>query len=260
VKSSVVHIRMPPDPVKSSAPVRLMCRSSDKACHIAMVVDWMDDAGQTHHWNSWDDALCGFYKARKLLPSTSRDIRISFETRPNKRTIRKVDRHKKCAWSKDGSNEVILLRSDGRMDDIDAAFEIRGGLLQGAHVWRAWNAANGGEPQGWEYWPNFDAEDEAPYPSTLAAADAAAPPLLPLTASSSQSSPLVQVERGMARLRASAAALCEVRQNTKQMLQAQEEQLLRQWYGVNSTRTVAAGMLLLLLWPQLPLPVWEQWL
>lgn len=223
---------------RSPPPVRLMCRSADKACQVAMLVEWSDELGEQHQWSSWDDALCGFYKARKLLPASSHDIRISFEARPPKRRLRRVDRRCKCAWDKSQAEEVMWLRRGGSRCNIDASFEIRGGVVLGAHVARAWNALNGGDPEEWEHWPGFKSDEEFQYPRTLNAADAAWPPL----AADEAQSMVLQVEGAMARLRAAAGALREVREQTRAMLQEQDAQLTKQWVGVNSTRTIAAGM------------------
>ena len=109
-------------------------RSHDKLCHVAMLVEYTDEFGNEHVWNSWEDALCGCYEAMKLLPASSTNVRVRFQQHvgPAVRPVRAVERAHGHAW-RDGQEEVCPCISN-----LDCSFETRGPPGR-CYVWRAWN-------------------------------------------------------------------------------------------------------------------------
>jgi len=207
-----------------------------------MRLQWNDDRGRAHQWDSWKDALCSCYEAVKFIPANSMDVRVSFRTMPGKHQARKVDRHRGCEWVVPESMEVISLRSpercpQGVQEGIDAVFELRGPLLH-CYLSRARNLRNEGILAAWEFWPSCPLQS-LPLPSTLEHADEAAPWPGPR---SSEGSQVLQVTHAMARLRAAAQAMLRVRQRTCEALRKLDKQLSKQWYRVNSTNSVSAGL------------------
>eukprot|EP00930_Biecheleria_cincta_P043709 TRINITY_DN29998_c0_g1_i1.p1 TRINITY_DN29998_c0_g1~~TRINITY_DN29998_c0_g1_i1.p1 ORF type:complete len:906 (+),score=175.51 TRINITY_DN29998_c0_g1_i1:23-2740(+) len=237
-------------------PLRFTLKSHDKLTQISMKISWIDDRGQEHTWNSWEDGLCGRFGATKLLPASSIDIKVRFQVQPGGRKVHEVDRHRNCAWTKQGE-EAITFRSADSEDDshsIDAFFEARGPLTH-CHIWKAWNAHNEGHPEYWECWPDFPSDRVEPPPKTLAAADLAAPwpgnrhavaPASPSSANSATSEEgedhAAYVASAMRRLCAAAEVLVDVRRETLETLEELNSKLTKQWYRVNSGNTVAAGL------------------
>eukprot|EP00927_Polykrikos_kofoidii_P047543 TRINITY_DN41759_c0_g1_i1.p1 TRINITY_DN41759_c0_g1~~TRINITY_DN41759_c0_g1_i1.p1 ORF type:complete len:1283 (+),score=164.96 TRINITY_DN41759_c0_g1_i1:113-3961(+) len=250
------------------SPLRFVLRSGDKLSQISMHIEWTDEYGQRQKWSSWEDTLCGCYGATKLLPANTTDICVSFCCQPGGKAVNKVDRHRRSAWVR-GEIELIRLRSNGRFSEqpgIDAWFEIRGPMLR-CYVCRAWNARQGVEHEAWEAWsPDFFASGRRvplSAPTTLQLADEAAPRPRPSAAvatadaacrvtacgscggdagSDELLASAKELSAATVRLRIAAEALLVVRRRTLVELKELDKQLTKQWYGVNSTQTVAAGM------------------
>jgi len=225
-------------------PLRFALQSHDKLCHVSMRLEWSDGQGEQHTWSSWGDSLCGYYAAVKFLPADSTDICVSFHCHPAGRRLHKVNRHRGCAWVQ--GDELIRLRNGGLFDPpgLDARFVVRGPLLH-CYVWRAWNARNSGVPAEWEAWASCP-PTSIPLPRTLLAADSASWPgiqsrMVPAEPGG-EGDTTEQIASAMERFRAAADAMLEVRQETLAVLNELKLQLKQQWYGVNSTNTLAAGL------------------
>lgn len=162
--------------------------------------------------------------------------------------MQKVDRRCKCKWSQ--GDEVIWLRHGERAcpEAIDAVFEVRGPLAR-CYVWRAWNFQNGGVPEDWEAWPNMALTSFPLPPKTLLMADEVA-----WRRANEKPDRAAEVAHAMARLRASAGAMMSVRLRTRAVLEELNAGLTKQWYRVNSTNTVAAGLAVASLATMVPMP------
>jgi len=210
-----------------------MMFSYDKLCHLSMELCWTDRLGQEQSWDSWTDALCGWYAAMRLLPWDSTNIRVLFKSHPGGHKLKAVDRRNHSTWKSE--DEVILLRHDLERG-VDAHFCIRGPLMR-CYVWRAWNARNGGCPEDWEHWPDCPIQPPQA-PNTIQAADRVAP----WTFSRIEQDATVVLANAMVRLRTASEYMLAVRKHTHEELQLMNKNMQKQWLGVNSTNTVAAGL------------------
>jgi len=225
--------------VAPRVPLRFTLRSYDRLCYLCMKVQWID-CGVEHTWRSWDDALCGYYQAVKLLPAHCTDIRVSFRSYPGGHHVRKVNRKKKCAW--EHGEEVISFRKDGSFEPrgLDVLFELRGSLLT-CYVHRAWNLRSD-RREDWEHWSRGGPSQEAlGVPSTLRTADMVFPSRI-VEGMQGDESAAATVAMALARLKAASKALLEVRRRTQTVLLQLNGQVGKQWYAVNSSNTVAAGL------------------
>ena len=105
------------------------------------------------------------------------------------------------------------------------------------YVWRAWNARNGGCPEDWEHWPDCPIQPPQA-PNTIQAADRVAP----WTFSRIEQDATVVLANAMVRLRTASEYMLAVRKHTHEELQLMNKNMQKQWLGVNSTNTVAAGL------------------
>jgi len=221
-------------------PLRFTLRSYDRLSQVCMKLEWLDN-GVEHAWKSWEDAMCGYYEAVKLLAPSCTDIKVSFRSMPGGHKTQKVNRQRKCAWQK--GEEIICFRMNRSFEPagIDVVFEMRGPLLH-CYIHRAWNLHNVDAPrQDWEHWPGGPQQTPLPIPSTLRSADKEfATNVFANMHSEDQVAATVSIALG--RLKASAGALLEVRRRTHSTLEDLQKRLSKQWYTVNSSNTVAAGL------------------
>eukprot|EP00929_Paragymnodinium_shiwhaense_P067508 TRINITY_DN33970_c0_g1_i1.p1 TRINITY_DN33970_c0_g1~~TRINITY_DN33970_c0_g1_i1.p1 ORF type:complete len:978 (-),score=210.18 TRINITY_DN33970_c0_g1_i1:100-3033(-) len=247
-----------PPGASTPAPLRFVLQSRDNLCYISMQIEWTDSAGERQSWDSWADALSGYYEATKILPATSSDIRVRFRAQPGGQKVCKVDRNRGCKWvAKRKEEEVVTMRTEAAPcpHGIDAWFELAGPPTR-CFLRRVWNGRNQGQPEAWECWsPAFYQSGRrvplAP-PCTLFMADQSAKPLQQQQ-QQQQGSEAVQkqmdeavaaeqVAAAMTRLRAASEALLCVRKRTLVVLRELDQQLTRQWYRVNTTQSMAAGL------------------
>lgn len=230
------------------SPVRLRMVSSDLLCKRSMQVDWDDGTGVAQSWSSWteDEApTASWYEAEKLLPAGATDIKVKFSV-PGincQKFVCMVDRHKDCSWIKVGEQhlpECITLRGNAAaaVDEVDAVFELRGGL-QVCYVFRAWNAARepGLPPEQWEHWADEASRPvQEPRCRTLEAADGAAPYF------ANFGNKRIACVCATKRVCAALQALMEVHRSTLDGLRELDASFTNQWVGVNVGNTASAGL------------------
>lgn len=231
-------------------PVRLRMICADMLCPRSMEVEWENGTGMRQHWSSWQDELCGWYEAEKLLPASATDISVCFKVRTLSTAVGavpaemfKVDRHQGHCWIKDDITgkripEVIWFRHAGTSQTppraIDAAFELCG-VGPSCYMSRAWDAGRGETeaPEPWEYWHKKSTRPKAaPLPDTLRAADEACEQILQGR----------DPHAATTRVAAAANVLQDIRRETLTKLRQINGELTTQWALVNSTNTLSAGL------------------
>eukprot|EP00450_Noctiluca_scintillans_P023848 CAMPEP_0194525782 /NCGR_PEP_ID=MMETSP0253-20130528/61368_1 /TAXON_ID=2966 /ORGANISM="Noctiluca scintillans" /LENGTH=554 /DNA_ID=CAMNT_0039370549 /DNA_START=114 /DNA_END=1778 /DNA_ORIENTATION=- len=233
-------------PARPGLPVRLRMFSRDVLSWRSMEVEW-DEAGIRHVWSSWTDELGGrWYEAEKLLPSNATNICVHFQVHGpgGPWDIGMVDRHQKCAWVVDPSDDCVFIETlwfrTGTEDiaiGIDAVFELSG-ALDSCHLSRAWNFGRLGPQQQWEFWPDLGECPLSPDPaSVLDAADRAAPP-----SSLCHEDPLARFLTAHLRVCAAARELLNVHQETLGGLAQVDRKFTGQWVGANVGATATAGL------------------
>lgn len=231
-------------PAVTAPPLRLRMVSRDMLVRRSMELQWDDAAGETHAWSSWTDALCGWFEAEKLLPSSATNIKVRFtvHTVVTSFPVCRVDRRNGCAWDTARPPEEICFRSPSAFGSesagVDAMFELAGPVT-GCFVRRAWNAGRneGVEPEAWECWGDDASRPvRQPQPAVLQAADAAAPP------GAHAGNAVKYCASATLRLIAAVKALVDIRCEVLSELKALDQQLTNQWVAVNSANTVSAGL------------------
>lgn len=211
-----------------------------------MEIQWKDGSGVLHSWSSWDDPLCGWFEAEKLLPSSTTDISVHFmvHTIVKNFPVCQVDRRQSCTWvrstgpGKDASEVVQFRTSFGaETAGVDAMFELAGPAMH-CYVFRAWNAGRDDEaPDAWEHWEDVASRPcKEAQPVVLRAADEVAAP------AAGAGDPVLYCANTTLRLVAAARTLQEIRKETLSGLQELDRSLYSQWVAVNSANTMSAGL------------------
>jgi len=231
---------------RTQPPLRFRMTSADYLSHRSMEIEWENGTGERQHWSSYQDSLCGWFEAEKVLPASATDILVRFQVhavlKSQSRYVSKVDRTNRCSWIKDGkcyAQEVIWFNtgSDCHYCPVDATFQLKGAVID-CHVSRAWNAARVTQvPDCWEFWDDIRSRPKrSPLMQVLQAADAAAPP------DHGAGDPILHCTSSTKRLVGAAKALHQSRRDTIGKLRELDEKLTAQWVTVNGTNTVSAGL------------------
>mmetsp|Transcript_6217 Transcript_6217/g.14135 ORF Transcript_6217/g.14135 Transcript_6217/m.14135 type:complete len:541 (+) Transcript_6217:79-1701(+) len=260
-KSAATTACSPPKPAQlrseqTRPPVRLRMVSADILCVRSMEVEWDNARGERQSWSSWADELCGWFEAEKCLPSSSTRISVRFKVRTPCGAVDVCATHRESRdWVRDASSghyapEVIAFREDTSAASpaapVDVVFELAG-PVHSCRLLRAWNSARAeaigcrcagreaAPPEWWERWEEAATRPHvAPRLPALEAADEAAPPSKPWSASEG---PRARYTRATLRLTAANRALQCMRREAIKGLSALDQE----WCDAGETTALGGG-------------------
>jgi len=241
-----------PSTTRTKPPIRLRMKSCDQFAQRSMEVEWEHGTAERQRWSSYNDPLCGWFEAERVLPASVTNVSVWFRTHAVVKSIdvSEVDRHDSCRWVTDEHGDRIpevFTFSSADSDSapaLDITFELRG-LPGDCHIWRAWNSARESweSPEPWESWDDEDSRPIRAQPlEVLQMADTVELSAQTAPGVAEDGDPFHDCDRAARRLVAAAKTLQELRRQTLAHLRDLDQQLTGQWLAVNSTNTVGAGL------------------